>query len=114
MQEKGSVCLAEGVTLSGVDFQQRLQTDSAPEKSPLFFKRAKDAEGVKPERVNLSGKRTEVTVGTIGYYFNFGVFVFAKTPFFYSLGLCDSSNCFHTELGGIFYELYGVAYRFQQ
>ncbi len=28
-------------------------------RSPLFIKKAKDAEGVRPLRVNLSGKRTE-------------------------------------------------------
>jgi len=36
--------------------------DSAPEKSGFYVENQKDAEGVKPERVNLSGKRTEKKV----------------------------------------------------
>ena len=51
------VCLAEGVMLSGAKLQ-RLHTDSTPEKSAYF--KQKDAEGVRPVRVNLSGKRTEI------------------------------------------------------
>ncbi len=51
--------------------KQRLHTDSAPEKSGLLCK-PKDAEGVRPARVNLSGKRTEIKdLGGFCFYAEF-------------------------------------------
>ena len=53
--------------------------DSAPEKSGFYVENQKDAEGVKPERVNLSGKRTEKKVLNDFFVRSFCI---SETPFF--------------------------------
>lgn len=70
-----AICLAEGVMLSGAT------SDDCPQialrRSPvLAIKNKQDAEGVRPKRANLSGKRTEKKV-IIDFY---AEFLCAKTP----------------------------------